>query len=98
MGLGFPAELAQAECLKVLLEYSELQSPNWSELSNFVNFLDGQLAVLERTVFIKEIPEFKTVFSNLIIIMSYDFGLPSLNIGEESSAFTVTEHNQVRNR
>ena len=84
--------------MKVLLEYSELQSPNWSELSNFVNFLDGQLAVLERTLFIKEIPEFKTVFSNLIIMMSYDFGLPSLNIGEESSAFTVTEHNQVRNR
>lgn len=47
-----------------------------------MNFLDGQLAVLEQTVFIKQI--------------MYDFGLPSLNIGEARSAFTVIEHNQVR--
>jgi hypothetical protein len=61
-----------------------------------VNFLDGQLVVIEKTVFIRQIPDFKTVFTNLIIMMAYDFGLPSLNIGEESSAFSVTEHNQVR--
>ena len=60
-----------------------------------MNFLDDQLEVLERTEFLKLIPEFKCIFVNLVIMMAYDFGLPSLNIGEESSAFNITDNNQV---
>ena len=74
---------------------SRLKFPNWSELHSFVNFLDDQLEVLERTEFLKLIPEFKCIFVNLVIMMAYDFGLPSLNIGEESSAFNITDNNQV---
>ncbi len=94
--IGCPASLSQAQCLKILLDYSELKSPNWSELHSFVSFLDNQLEVLERTEFLRSIPEFKRIFTSLIIMMAYDFGLPSLNIGEESSAFNITENNQVK--
>jgi len=94
--IDLPATLSQVDCLKILLDYSELTSPNWSELHSFVNFLDDQLDVLERTEFLRTIPDFKRVFTNLIIMMAYDFGLPSLNIGEESSAFNITENNQVK--
>lgn len=96
MELNYSDTLSQSECLRILLEYSELKSPNWSELYSFVNFLDAQLEVLEKTEFLKTIPDFKVIFTNLIIMMSYDFGLPSLNIGEESSALSISENNQVK--
>ena len=94
--LNFPDRLSQIECLKILLEYTELKLPNWSDLHNFVNFLDEQLDVLEKAKLIQQIPDFKNICAKFLIMMAYDFGLPSLNIGEESNAFCISENNQVQ--
>ncbi len=37
---NFPDRLSQEECLNILLEYSELKSPNWSEIHNFIDELE----------------------------------------------------------
>lgn len=81
--------------MKILLEYSELKSPNWCEVHNFIGFLDNQLEVLEQNEFLDKVPDFRFIFAKLIIMMAYDFGLPSLNIGEESNAFRISDDNQV---
>ena len=91
----FPESLSQEECLRKLLDYSELKSPNWCEVNNFINFLDNQLEVLEQNDFVDKVSDFRSIFAKLIIMMAYDFGLPSLNIGEESNAFRISEDNQV---
>ena len=86
----------QIECLKILLEYSELKSPNWAELHNFVKFLDEQIEVLENAMVIGEIKDIKFLVAKFLIMMAYDFGLPSLNVGEDSDVFSVTEDSQVQ--
>ena len=90
--------ISELECLKILLEpnYSKLKNPNWSELNNFVNFLDEQLDVLENAVIISEIKELKSICARLLVMMAYDFGLPTLNLSENSNVFNVTSDNQIQ--
>jgi E3 ubiquitin-protein ligase RNF213 len=92
----FSTELSQIECLTILLEYSELKHPNWTELNNFVNFLDEHLEVLENASLIKELPELRSITAQFIILMAHDFGLPSLNIGEKSNSISINEDNQIQ--
>ncbi len=70
----------QIECLETLNECTKLNDPNWFELNNFVNFLDQQLAIFENSAIIKQVPCLKSLVVQLLVIMSNDFGLPSLNI------------------
>jgi hypothetical protein len=89
--------ISELECLKILLEaeYSQLKNPNWSELNNFVNFLDEQLDVLENALIISEIKELKSICARLLVMMAYDFGLPTLNLSENSNVFQVKSDNQI---
>ena len=88
-------QLSQIECLRVLLEHSELKNPNWAELRNFVYFLNEQLSVLENSASICEIRDLKAIFVKFLTQMAYDFGLPSLNIGLERDVFKMTSDNQI---
>ena len=89
-------ELNQIDCLNTLLEFSELKHPNWTELNNFVNFLDEHLEVLENAMLVKELPELRSITAMFIILMAHDFGLPSLNISEESNSININEDNQIQ--
>ena len=91
----FP-KLSQIECLRILLDYSELKNPNWSELHNFVSFLDEQLEVLENADLLHQILDLRFLVAKYLIMMAYDFGLPSLNIGEDCEVFSVTDDNQIQ--
>ena len=88
--------LGQIECLKILLENSELKNPNWAELHNFVCFLDKQIEVLENATLLQQVAELRFLISKYLIMMSYDFGLPSLNVGDDCEIFNVTEDNQIQ--
>ena len=83
------AVLTETECLKILLVKSGLKNPTWAELNNFVSFLSENLKDSEQSPFLgtalaPELGALKGIFLRLIIYMSYDFALPSLNIAEES--------------
>jgi E3 ubiquitin-protein ligase RNF213 len=88
--------LTQVECLRSLLDYSELKYPNWAELHNFVNFLDEQLEVLENADLLHQISDLRLLVARYLISMAFDFGLPSLNVGEDSEVFCVNEDNQIQ--
>ncbi len=84
-----PQVLTEAECLKILLVRSGLRNPTWAELNNFVRFLNENLRDSEQSPFLgtalsTELGALKGIFLRLIIFMSYDFALPSLNIAEEN--------------
>ncbi len=87
--------LSQIECLNLLIEYTELRNPSWAELSNFVTFLDEQLELVERSTLLASITELRGIFSRFIIMMAYDFGSPSLNIGSDSTLFSVKANSEL---
>jgi hypothetical protein len=91
----FP-NLSQIECLKILLERSQLTSPNWAELHNFVNFLDDQLDVFEHASMLHDATDLRFLVGKYLILMAYDFGLPSLNVGEDCEIFNVNDENQIQ--
>jgi hypothetical protein len=73
-------EYSEIDCLESLNQLTKLSDPNWNELNNFVNFLDQQLDIFERSTVIKMISSLKSLVAQLLVMMSNDFGLPSLNI------------------
>ncbi|CAF0704523.1 unnamed protein product [Brachionus calyciflorus] len=87
--------LNEITCLKILLEYSGLNSPNWADLHSFVNFLDNQLEVLETARLIREVPYLKNVCGRFLILMAKDFGIPSLNLGDGSDVVSLGSDNRV---
>ncbi len=90
-------KLNQSECLEILLKYTELKNPSWAELSNFVTFLDNQLEVLENSVMLAQIPDLRGICAHFIVLMGYDFGSPSLNIGDDSNLFTLEDNDNNSN-
>ena len=72
--------------LKILLEYSGLETPSWSELNHFLSFLNNQLIACEKNIYLQSIDldkswfEFKRFLIDSLIMMSRDFTTPSLRI------------------
>jgi hypothetical protein len=54
------------------------------------------LEVLENAMLVKELPELRSITAMFIILMAHDFGLPSLNISEESNSININEDNQIQ--
>uniref|UniRef100_A0A7M4G2W3 RING-type E3 ubiquitin transferase n=1 Tax=Crocodylus porosus TaxID=8502 RepID=A0A7M4G2W3_CROPO len=84
-------EGSPAECLQRFLMHCGMMDPSWSELRNFVWFLNVQLQDCEASVFCN--PEFvqdtlqgfKHFVVTFMILMARDFATPSLNISDQSS-------------
>lgn len=84
-------EGSPAECLQRFLMHCGVMDPSWSELRNFVWFLNIQLQDCEASVFCN--PEFvqdtlqgfKRFVVTFMILMARDFATPSLNISDQSS-------------
>ncbi|XP_066472974.1 E3 ubiquitin-protein ligase RNF213 isoform X2 [Tiliqua scincoides] len=78
------------ECLQLLLIYCGVMDPSWSELRNFVWFLNLQLKHCETSVFCNAafvqdtLQGFKNFVVTFMILMAKDFATPSLNISDES--------------
>ena len=89
-------KLSQIDCLKVLLEHSGLKNPTWAELHNFVTFLNEQLYDTEKSPFLAddELVVIRELIIKCLILMAYDFALPSLNIGEETPKTNRTQQQQ----
>ena len=60
----------EVDCLNMILNHSGLQDPNWHELVNFINFLNSQLDMAEKSTIVKEIKGLKSFCLQLIIIMA----------------------------
>ncbi|WAR11571.1 R213A-like protein [Mya arenaria] len=79
-------------CLDILLRYCGVQDPSWSELQNFVWFLNRQLADLEENVFV-------TAEEDLPGICRFDFSTSSIEISEQTpdvnAESTVESDNDV---
>lgn len=88
--------LDQTSCLKILLDYSNLTNPNWLDLTNFVNFMEMQLMALETSETFRDNPDLKDIITRLIILMTLDFGIPSLNIGEEREILCLDSNNKIQ--
>ncbi|XP_077780215.1 E3 ubiquitin-protein ligase RNF213-like [Podarcis muralis] len=79
-----------AECLQMLLIHCGVIDPSWSELRNFVWFLNLQLRNCETSVFCNAafvddaLHGFKNFVVTFMILMAKDFATPSLNISDES--------------
>jgi hypothetical protein len=92
---GQRRQLSQIECLDLLLKHTELKNPSWAELAYFTTFLDEQLELIERSTLLASITELRGICSRFIIMMAYDFGSPSLNIGSDSTLFNVKANNDL---
>ena len=77
--------------LKILLEYSELESPSWSEINHFLSFLNNQLIACEKNIYFQSVEMekswfgFKKFLIDCLILMSRDFTTPSLRISLQPS-------------
>ena len=91
-------KLSEIDCLELLLNHSEMENPSFSELMNFCNFLNIQLADSEKSVFCHQndiLPGFREFVIKFVIQMSHDFALPSLCVSDVS-AILLNENNQVQ--
>ncbi|KAM9385416.1 E3 ubiquitin-protein ligase rnf213-alpha-like isoform 2-T2 [Pholidichthys leucotaenia] len=83
-------EGTHAKCLEILLIYCGIIDPSWSELRNFVWFLNLQLQDCENSDFCKFefvgdiLHGFKNFVVKFMILMSKDFATPSLCITDQS--------------
>ncbi|XP_052817087.1 E3 ubiquitin-protein ligase rnf213-alpha-like [Mya arenaria] len=89
-------------CLDILLRYCGVQDPSWSELQNFVWFLNRQLADLEENVFVtaeEDLPGICRFVLEFMIQMSRDFSTSSIEISEQTpdvnAESTVESDNDV---
>ncbi|XP_022797655.1 E3 ubiquitin-protein ligase rnf213-alpha-like isoform X3 [Stylophora pistillata] len=77
------------ECLETLIRNCGVPNPSWSELRNFVNFLNYQLRDCEESTFCEPLltddtlQGFKTFVVKFMIIMSEDFAMRSLTDKED---------------
>ncbi|XP_046558704.1 E3 ubiquitin-protein ligase RNF213-like [Haliotis rubra] len=82
-------EGSHQECLSVLLQHCGVRDPSWSELHNFVWFLNTQLVDFENSIFcsdliLEDLPGFPVLVLHFLIQMSRDFATRSLVMSEES--------------
>ncbi|XP_048239631.1 E3 ubiquitin-protein ligase rnf213-alpha-like [Haliotis rufescens] len=82
-------EGSHQECLNVLLQHCGVRDPAWSELHNFVWFLNTQLVDFENSIFcsdliLEDLPGFPVLVLHFLIQMSRDFATRSLVMSEES--------------
>ncbi|XP_071112725.1 E3 ubiquitin-protein ligase rnf213-alpha-like isoform X2 [Haliotis cracherodii] len=82
-------EGSHQECLNVLLQHCGVRDPAWSELHNFVWFLNTQLVDFENSIFcsdliLEDLPGFPVLVLHFLIQMSRDFATRSLVMNEES--------------
>ncbi|XP_072098539.1 E3 ubiquitin-protein ligase rnf213-alpha-like isoform X2 [Mobula birostris] len=86
-----------AECLTLFLQYCGLRDPSWAELRNFSWFLNIQLKNCEQSMFCNPafvgdtLVGFKKFIIEFMILMARDFATPSLNISDESLAFSTSQ-------
>ncbi|XP_072339649.1 E3 ubiquitin-protein ligase rnf213-alpha-like isoform X3 [Scyliorhinus torazame] len=86
-----------AECLTLFLQYCGLRDPSWAELRNFSWFLNLQLKNCERSMFCNPLfvgdtlIGFKNFIVEFMILMARDFATPSMNISDESPAFSTPQ-------
>ncbi|XP_041073022.1 E3 ubiquitin-protein ligase rnf213-alpha-like isoform X2 [Carcharodon carcharias] len=86
-----------AECLTLLLQYCGLRDPSWAELRNFSWFLNLQLKNCEQSMFCNPsfvgdtLIGFKNFIVEFMILMAQDFATPSMNISDESPAFSTPQ-------
>ncbi|XP_067914411.1 E3 ubiquitin-protein ligase rnf213-alpha-like isoform X2 [Heterodontus francisci] len=86
-----------AECLTLFLQYCGLRDPSWSELRNFSWFLNLQLKNCEQSMFCNPsfvgdtLVGFKNFIVEFMILMAQDFATPSMNISDESPAFSAPQ-------
>ncbi|XP_067860144.1 E3 ubiquitin-protein ligase rnf213-alpha-like isoform X2 [Heptranchias perlo] len=84
-----------AECLILFLQYCGLRDPSWAELRNFSWFLNLQLKNCEKSMFCDHnlvgdtLVGFKNFIVEFMILMARDFATPSMNISDESPAFST---------
>ncbi|KAK7488216.1 hypothetical protein BaRGS_00020523, partial [Batillaria attramentaria] len=84
----------QNDCLTILLKYCKVRNPSWSELTQFVGFLNKQLLDFENSLYCamsEDLPDFAVFVLRFLITMSQDFATRSLKISEQSLAALVTE-------
>ncbi|XP_067673877.1 E3 ubiquitin-protein ligase rnf213-alpha-like [Haliotis asinina] len=77
------------ECLTVLLQHCGVMDPSWSELHNFVWFLNTQLVDFEKSDFcsnavLEDLPGFPVFVLKFLIQMSRDFATRSLVMSEQT--------------
>ncbi|XP_071112375.1 E3 ubiquitin-protein ligase rnf213-alpha-like [Haliotis cracherodii] len=77
------------ECLTVLLQHCGVWDPSWSELHNFVWFLNTQLVDFEKSDFcsdavLEDLPGFPVFVLKFLIQMSRDFATRSLVMSEQT--------------
>ncbi|XP_046556283.1 E3 ubiquitin-protein ligase rnf213-alpha-like [Haliotis rubra] len=77
------------ECLTVLLQHCGVMDPSWSELHNFVWFLNTQLVDFEKSNFcsnavLEDLPGFPVFVLKFLIQMSRDFATRSLVMSEQT--------------
>ena len=94
-----------SDILSVLFRFCGLAKPSWSEIRNFVYFLDKQLSdcdisdYCQSGIMGQEWRGFKSFVVNLMIIMSRDFATPSLkaeNIESHPDALTHFEIMKIK--
>ncbi|XP_061196022.1 E3 ubiquitin-protein ligase rnf213-alpha-like [Saccostrea echinata] len=76
------------ECLQTLLRHCCVEDPSWSELRNFVHFLNTQLGDFEKSVFCgtemaADLPGFAKFVLRFLIQMSKDFSTRSLMMTDD---------------
>ena len=77
--------------LKILVEYSGLENPSWSEINHFLSFLNNQLIACEKNIYFQSVDlekswfGFKKFLIDCLILMSRDFTTPSLRISLQPS-------------
>ena len=72
------SNFTEIDCLEILLKAFEPIKPNWLELRNYVNFLNSQLILYEKSHILDSVKGFRALCLGLMVIVASNFGLPSL--------------------
>ena len=85
-------ENSSRECLKVIMKHCGVEKPSWTEVRNFVSFLDKQLSDCEISDYCKpglmeqDWKGLKSFVVKFMIIMSRDFATPFLKQDSDSDS------------
>ncbi|XP_035389185.1 E3 ubiquitin-protein ligase rnf213-alpha-like isoform X2 [Electrophorus electricus] len=83
-------EGSHKECLQMMFLYCGIVDPSWTELRNFIWFLNLQLKDCETSIFCNmeivgdTLGGFRKFVVDFMILMAKDFATPSLNISDQS--------------
>ncbi|XP_062570768.1 E3 ubiquitin-protein ligase rnf213-alpha-like isoform X2 [Saccostrea cucullata] len=91
------------QCLETLMRHCCVEDPLWSELRNFVHFLNTQLEDFEKSVYCgsemaADLPGFSKFVLRFLIQMSKDFSTRSLMMSEdEENIESIIHEGQMEN-